>query len=591
MWGRFHAAVPGLDRDPRPPREHVVEVQRALVRARVRDLDRQVVVGPVQRLAELRALRDQRQQVVDAGAVATQQVLDPRDVQVAVLRDVLAPVPERLEAVRADQRRDVGRRLRNRALDGAGDHVDRVLGHHAVGRVLAARDRDHPRHRHGHGVLARQLARALRLAGQQRTQPGVDAFDVLARERVREHGVDMVEHVVDVGRRRGRVRLVELPVGVRRADDPVPPPRDHEQDGLLRAQDEPGVELQPVARDDEVDALRRAHPELAALADERLHVVGPDAGRVDHHARPHVDLVAGELVAHAHAGDPLAGAQEPDHARVRGDRRAVLRGRAGDRERVARVVDLAVVVLQRADERVLAQRGRDLERLALGQVAVAGEALVPAERVVEREPGTDVGVLPLLLERQQEGHRRHEMRRQHVEQQPALLQRLAHQPEVALLEVAEPAVDELRRARRGPRGEVARLDQRDVQAARGRIERGARAGGAAADHHYVEHLVRQPRERRAALIRSELAGVIHGVLLRVRGLVGRLSRRFATVRVPWPRSAFPASGRPRAARARGRRLGPRGARGPAPRGPGARGRRHARRRLGGDGRGAGAARA
>ena len=54
--------------------------------ARVADLDRQVVVGARQRLAELRALGDQRQQVVDPRAVAAQQVLDARDVQPARLR-------------------------------------------------------------------------------------------------------------------------------------------------------------------------------------------------------------------------------------------------------------------------------------------------------------------------------------------------------------------------------------------------------------------------------------------------------------------------------------------------------------------------
>ena len=64
----------------------------------------------------------------------------------------------------------------------------------------------------------------------------------------------------------------------------------------------------------------------------------------------------------------------------------------------------------------------------------------------------------MLGERQQERDRRDQVRREHVEQQPALAQRLAHEPEVALLEVAQPAVDELverattcRRRSRAPR--------------------------------------------------------------------------------------------------------------------------------------------
>src|SRR3978361_1875394 len=89
-------------------------------------------------------------------------------------------------------------------------------------------------------------------------------------------------------------------------------PRDHEQHGLLGAEDQAGIELQAVARDHEMDALGRAHLELAALADEVLDVVGPDAGRVDDLARPHGDRRAALLVAHLHARDPLALAQEAD---------------------------------------------------------------------------------------------------------------------------------------------------------------------------------------------------------------------------------------------------------------------------------------
>ena len=61
-------------------------------------------------------------------------------------------------------------------------------------------------------------------------------------------------------------------------------------------------------------------------------------------------------------------------------------------------------------------------------------------------------------------------------EQLALAQRLAHEPEVAHLEVAQAAVDELARRARGAGGEVARLDQADAQAARGGVERRAGAG-------------------------------------------------------------------------------------------------------------------
>ena len=47
-------------------------------------------------------------------------------------------------------------------------------------------------------VLAGQLRRLLRLAGEQRPQPGVHALDVLAGQRRGEHRVDVLEQVVDV---------------------------------------------------------------------------------------------------------------------------------------------------------------------------------------------------------------------------------------------------------------------------------------------------------------------------------------------------------------------------------------------------------
>ena len=70
----------------------------------------------------------------------------------------------------------------------------------------------------------------------------------------------------------------------------------------------------------------------------------------------------------------------------------------------------------------------------------------------------------------------------------ALEQRLAHEPEVEVLEVAQAAVDELARARRGAGGVVGLLHQRDRVAARGGVERDAGAGDAAADHEHVERL-------------------------------------------------------------------------------------------------------
>jgi hypothetical protein len=398
----------------------------------------------------------------------------------------------------------LGRRLGDALAQAAHDGIDRVLGHDPVGRVLAARHGDEPGDRGRDGVLAAQLRRVLRLALEQRAQPGEDAFDVVVAQRHGEHGVGALEDVVDVGPRGGGVELVQTPVRVGRAQEPVPAPGDDEQDAGLRPQDHAGVQLHPVARHDEVHALRRAHAELPPLADQALHVVGPHARGVDHLARGHLELIAGRHVPHAHAGHATGLAQEPYDLGVGDHDRAVVRGRAGDLHGVAGVVELGVPILDRPDERVAPEPGREPQRLAAGEVAVVAQALEAAQAVVEQHARPDVGALPAVVgERVEERDRPHQVWREHVEQEAALLERLAHEAELLLLEVAQPAVDQLRRAARGPGPEIARLDQRNVEPARGGVQRAARAHDAAADHHHVEGLAGEAGQMGCALLGAE----------------------------------------------------------------------------------------
>ncbi len=80
----------------------------------------------------------------------------------------------------------------------------------------------------------------------------------------------------------------------------------------------------------------------------------------------------------------------------------------------------------------------------------------------------------------------------------ALGRRLAHQADVALLEVADAAVDQLRAAaaRAGP--EVVALDQRHAEAAEGGVACHARPGDAAADNQQLELTCGQGGEIRLA---------------------------------------------------------------------------------------------
>ena len=156
------------------------------------------------------------------------------------------------------------------------------------------------------------------------------------------------------------------------------------------------------------------------------------------------------------------------------------------------------------------------------QVSVLGHAHVVlariAMRVVQQQPRADVGALPGAVQRVEERHRPDQVRRQPRQQQPALLEGLAHQPEVEHLQVAQPSVDQLAAARAGAGGQVALLDQPGRQPAGGRVQGGARPDDAAAHDQHVELAVgcavaaRTP-QRRLASRRAERTGLGHASIL------------------------------------------------------------------------------
>src|SRR5690606_6674034 len=158
------------------------------------------------------------------------------------------------------------------------------------------------------------------------------------------------------------------------ADDPVPAPGDHEEHGLVGAEEDPGRGVDAVLGHDEVDALGRPDVDLSAAADEFLDVVGPDAGGVD-------DLLGADLagrvaleVADSQPGVAFAYAQEADALGAGGDLRAVLGGGAQRHHHEAGVVDLRVPQLYSAGEGVLAQGRREPQRAPPGEVPVVGDA-------------------------------------------------------------------------------------------------------------------------------------------------------------------------------------------------------------------------
>ena len=86
--------------------------------------------------------------------------------------------------------------------------------------------------------------------------------------------------------------------------------------------------------------------------------------------------------------------------------------------------------------------------------------------------------------RQHDAQRPDDVRR-HAQQDLALVQRLVHQPDGAVLEIAQAAMDQLGGGRRGAGGKIVLLDQQHAQAAAGGIASQSDPVDAAADDREV----------------------------------------------------------------------------------------------------------
>ena len=365
------------------------------------------------------------------------------------------------------------RRVARLAID---EPIDGHLRHPPPGREFAPGDRDHAAGRLIELGLARDVDGFARIARRdQRPHAGVCARQVVDGQRRAEVRVRRVEQVVEILLRGRDVVRRERPleVVVGRAEQRAPEPRQREDRPPAAGRDDraAGRERQVFAAQRDVRAA--AGPDARDL---RLVVqlvgaqpVRPDAGRVDDVRRAHDELAPAGPLAHPHAGGaagPVADELEHFDA-VRADRAEALGlGEHGEHE--PRVVGLAVIEEIAGRRRARGERRHELEHLVAGDRAVALGAPVrgivrwrgrraPAQAgsggappaldghdVVEVEPHPGAAIQPLALERRDdERQRMDEMRRQRNEEL-ALEQRLAHEPQIEVLQVAQAAVDELR---------------------------------------------------------------------------------------------------------------------------------------------------
>ena len=138
-----------------------------------------------------------------------------------------------------------------------------------------------------------------------------------------------------------------------------------------------------------------------------------------------------------------------------------------------------------AAQAVQTEVGHALPRTGRGQQPVRA---VPRESRVEREAEPERGraVRTVAVEREEERQPPDEVRRDRVQQRPALAMCLADELDVAEPEVAQPSVDQLRRRARRRRAEVAAVDERHREPGPRRLVRDPGADDPAADDEQVE---------------------------------------------------------------------------------------------------------
>ena len=288
-----------------------------------------------------------------------------------------------------------------------------------------------------------------------------------------------------------------LVIVVRGAHKRAPEPGQHEDRApAAGGNDRARPHVEQIARQREVRAATRPDARHLLLVVElvRAQTVGPHAGGVHHVVGAQLELAAADHVAHEHARRAAVPLHQAGHvARVCDHRAEALRlGEDGEHE--PGVVGLAVVEEVSGRRLATRERRQHLQHLVAvdGAVALGAPLLAlvapapPRHHVVHVESHAQHPVGALAAERgDHERQRLHEVRGE-LHEQRALEQRLAHQPEVEVLEVAKAAMDQLRRAARGAGGEVRLLHERHAVAARRGVQGDPRAGDAAAHHDEVE---------------------------------------------------------------------------------------------------------
>jgi hypothetical protein len=239
-----------------------------------------------------------------------------------------------------------------------------------------------------------------------------------------------------------------------------------------------------------VDALGTADAGAGTvLRIEPADLIAPGPGGVDEDAGADGELLTGEVIDDGGAAGAVVLEEEAADSGVVEDDGAGLGGTDGVGEGEAGVIGGGVVVAGAAGEPIGAETGDGLDDLP-GAEGASG-LHIPEERegVIEHEAGGELpaGDAGTLVDGPDEREGPDEVGSQ-AEEAGALDAGLEDETEVAVLEVADAAVDEAGGAAGGAGGEVLALDEGDLETAEGGIAGDATPGDAAADDEEVEDL-------------------------------------------------------------------------------------------------------
>ena len=175
---------------------------------------------------------------------------------------------------------------------------------------------------------------------------------------------------------------------------------------------------------------------------QRPEGIRKDPGRIDDHSGPDTNLAIGFQVLCNHSGQSVIVLQKGVHLYIGQDQSAQMFDRAGQADRQPGVIELRVIVLNRALQAIGLENRKVSHGFGPGEKRRGAEAARTGQEVIDLEPRSVEEPLPLTEYGNQVSQPLYQMRGA-PDQPPPFGQGLTHQSHVSLSKVAHTTVNEL----------------------------------------------------------------------------------------------------------------------------------------------------